>query len=275
MKMLVRALVWWSLTSGLMSAGAAPSSAPESAPVASPWRLGVALGYGSRSNPLIQSDDIPVLVDLDIAWFGERWFFDNGDVGLALVDKPSITANLVGRVNSDRVFFGKTNSRFVQVDAHGEPMQPPVELNPPDRDYAVELGLEVLTDGRWGQLALSGFQDVSGTHDGFEVAAEYGYRWHGARWSLEPSMALRYKSASLNDYYWGVRAEEANPALPAYHAGSGLNWSAGARVSYYLTRQVRLAAAVNYERLSPAIADSPLVTEHGVLGYFAGLAYQF
>src|SRR4051794_14715278 len=45
------------------------------------WRLGVALGYGERTNPLIQSKKIPVLVDVDIAWFGERWFFDNGDVG--------------------------------------------------------------------------------------------------------------------------------------------------------------------------------------------------
>ncbi|MGH8224063.1 MAG: MipA/OmpV family protein [Woeseiaceae bacterium] len=254
---------------------AAPSSASEPAPAASPWRLGVALGYGSRSNPLIQSDDIPVLVDLDIAWFGERWFFDNGDVGFTLVDKSLVTANLVGRVNSDRVFFGKTNSRFVQVSAVGEPLQVPVEVNPPDRAYAVELGLEVLTDGRWGQLTLSTFGDVSGTHNGFEVAAEYSYLWHGARWSLEPTLALRHKSASLNDYYWGVRAEEANAALPAYHAGSGLNWVAGARASYYLTRHVRLAATVNYERLSPAIADSPLVTEQTVLGYFAGFAYQF
>ncbi|MGH8864465.1 MAG: MipA/OmpV family protein, partial [Burkholderiales bacterium] len=213
-------------------------------------------------------------VDLDIAWFGKRWFFDNGDVGYTLVDKPLLTASLVGRVNSDRVFFGETNSSFVQV---AEPGLPPVtvELKPPERAYAVELGLEVLVDGRWGQLTLSGFGDVSGTHNGYEVAAEYGYRWHGTRWSLEPTLALRYKNASLNDYYWGVRAGEANEALSVYQAGSGLNWVAGARARYYLTRRVRLAASVNYERLSPAIADSPLVTEQAVLGYFAGLAYQF
>ena len=57
---------------------------------------------------MIQSEDIPVLVDLDIAWFGKRWFFDNADVGFTVIDKPLITANLIGRVNSDRVFFGKT-----------------------------------------------------------------------------------------------------------------------------------------------------------------------
>ena len=77
------------------------------------WRFGVALGYGERTNPLIQSEDIPVVVDLDIAWFGERWFFDNFDLGFELVDRPSFTTNVVARVNSDRAFFSKTNTKYV------------------------------------------------------------------------------------------------------------------------------------------------------------------
>src|SRR5688500_10211665 len=77
------------------------------------WRFGVGLGYGQRTNPLIQSDDIPIVVDLDIAWFGKRWFFDNGDLGFALADNRFLTANVVARVNSDRTFFSKTNTRYV------------------------------------------------------------------------------------------------------------------------------------------------------------------
>src|SRR6185295_15738323 len=77
------------------------------------WRFGVALGYGQRTNPLIQSEDIPVVVDLDIAWFGERWFFDNFDLGFELVDNSRFTTNVVARLNSDRAFFGKTNTRYV------------------------------------------------------------------------------------------------------------------------------------------------------------------
>ena len=57
------------------------------------WRLGAALGYGVRSNPLVQSDDIPIIVDLDIAWFGDRWFFDNGDLGLTVADNDAMTAS--------------------------------------------------------------------------------------------------------------------------------------------------------------------------------------
>jgi outer membrane protein len=77
----------------------------------SKWRLGAALGYGERSNPLVQSDDIPIVVDLDIAWFGERWFFDNGDLGVTFADNSALTASVVARINSDRVFFGNGSCR--------------------------------------------------------------------------------------------------------------------------------------------------------------------
>ena len=40
----------------------------------------------SDSNPLVQSDDIPIIADFDIAWFGDHWFFDNGDLGLTVAD---------------------------------------------------------------------------------------------------------------------------------------------------------------------------------------------
>src|SRR3954463_8626491 len=108
---------FWALAS-FAHADAAPGAAT-SAPAAEPperhWRLGIALGYGERTNPLIQSEKIPVLVDLDIAWFGKRWFFDNGDVGFTLLDHPAFTLNTVARVNTDRAFFSKTNTRFINI----------------------------------------------------------------------------------------------------------------------------------------------------------------
>jgi len=47
------------------------------------------------------------------------------------------------------VFFGQANTRFVGVDVAGLPLSEVVEFKPPERDYAIELGLEVLTDGNW------------------------------------------------------------------------------------------------------------------------------
>ncbi len=279
MKALVRILLFLSAASAAYQLHAEPAVTPANSSVTdeavSPWRIGAALGYGERSNPLILSEPIHVAVDVDIAWFGKRWFFDNGDLGFTLRDDSKGTFNLIARVNSDRVFFNRTNTQFVSLGADGSQLPEPVLLRVPDRNYAVELGFEWLADGRWGRLTVAGFRDVSRTHDGFSVDAEFAYPWYGARWTVEPTIMLRYKSAALNDYYWGVRATEASSALPAYVLSSGLNWQLGARASYYLSSHLRLAASVNYERLNDAAAGSPLVRDPEVVAFFAGLAYQF
>jgi MipA family protein len=252
------------------------------------WRLGAALGYGERSNPLIQSDDIPVVIDLDIAYFGDRWFFDNGDLGLSLTDNRLLTANLVARLNSDRTFFGKTNLKYVTFQQlAGGALQPlrdentgqvvtqPQPLDPPDRDYAIEAGIEALFGGDWGQGTLRAFHDVSGTHEGYEISADYSYRITRGRLSLAPVVGVSWKSAALSDYYWGVHEDEDSLTLQAYEARGGLGWEAGLRASYYLTRHIRIAASANYERLQHSVAQSPLVSRDHVFGYFAGVGWQF
>lgn len=252
------------------AAGAQHAEARESR-----WQLGFALGYGLRTNPLVQSDDIPIVIDFDIAWFGDRFFFDNGDLGLTFADNEQFTASLVARVNSDRVFFGRTDARFVTVDAAGLPLSEALEFEVPDRRYATELGVEVLADGPWGQLQLTAFHDVSGTHDGYELFAEYAYGWRMQRWYFEPSLGLSYKSEALNDYYWGVRDFEANAVLPAYTAGDGINAHARVALSYQLSRSWNLSLVAEYERLNDAAAASPVVDDENVLGYFAGFGYRF
>jgi MipA family protein len=270
-------------------------AAPQSPPRERRWRLGAAFGYGERTNPLIQSEDIPVLVDLDIAWFGKRWFFDNGDVGFTLFDRPSSTTSLVARVNDDRVFFGKTNTRYVNfayagngltaalppaaVSGNGGTDAPvprqPVEVKPPDRDYAIEAGVESLLDGDWGAAELRAFHDVSGTHGGYELSAHYSWRWTTGRLAIAPTVGVSFKSAQMNDYYWGVHASEASDALPEYHAGAGFNFDGGLVTSYYFTRNLRFALSVNYERLADEVAASPLAEDDYVMAYFSGLAWTF
>ena len=239
------------------------------------WRLGAALGYGVRSNPLVQSDDIPIIVDLDIAWFGDSWFFDNGDLGLTVADSDAMTASVVARVNSDRVFFGNTERRFVAFDLAGGPLAEAVEFKVPDRDYAIELGMEVLTDGPWGALQLSAFHDVSGTHEGFELYANYSFGWRAQRLYIEPSIGVSYKSADLNNYYWGVTDDEASVVVAPYEAEAGFNWHARLMVGYQLTRHWGISLVAEQERINDEAAASPIVKERNVLGYFAGLAYRF
>jgi len=289
---LLKALGFWALAAVALADAAAPAAAPAERH----WRLGLALGYGERTNPLIQSDKIPVLVDLDVAWFGKRWFFDNGDVGFALLDRPAFTLNAVARVNTDRAFFSKTNTRYINftylaagdtvslTDSPNAPPPPPgvqpgkeepVAFKPPERDYAIELGFETLFDGEWGAATLRAFRDVSGTHDGFEVGADYDYRLTRGRFSVAPTVGVEYKSRKLNDYYWGVHADEASATIVEYDVDAGFGWHAGLRTNYYVTKHLRAALSVNYEKLQESVAKSPLVKDDYVLGFFGGFAWTF
>jgi outer membrane protein len=265
-----------------------PDNQPLVLPEERRWRLGAALGYGQRSNPLVQSEDIPVVIDLDVAYFGDHWFFDNGDLGLQLVDNAVFTTNLVARLNSDRAFFGKTNKRYVNYSLlaggalaplnnpeTGELVSEPQLLEPPDRDYAVELGFESLFGGEWGQATLRAFHDVSGTHEGYEISADYSYRVTRGRFSFSPMVGVSWKSASLSNYYWGVHKEEVSATLAAYEVRGGVGWETGVRANYYLSKSLRLAVSANYERLQYSVAQSPLVKQDHVFGYFAGLGWQF
>lgn len=239
------------------------------------WRLGAAIGYGVRTNPLVQSDDIPIVVDVDIAWFGDYWFFDNGDLGLTFADNDTLTASVVARFNSDRVFFGHTDMRFVTVDANGLELADGVNFEVPDRDYAIELGLEMLTDGNWGQLQLTAFHDVSNTHEGYELYADYSYGWRRQRLYIEPSFGASYKSADLNNYYWGVTEAEAGVIVEPYEAGAGINWHTRFKIGYQLSRHWAVSLVAEYERINDEAAASPIVDDRNVLGYFAGVSYRF
>ncbi len=263
-----------SVCGGEEQAAAGEAGAGEAA-AESRWRLGAAFGYGMRSNPLIQSDDIPIVIDLDIAWFGDHWFFDNGDLGLTFADNDRLTASFVAHFNSDRVFFSKTDTEFITFDFAGMPLDESVEFKVPDRDYAVELGVELLTDGRWGRLQMSAFHDISSTHDGYELYFDYSYGWRKQRWYLEPSVGASYKSEALNDYYWGVTEDEAGIVVAPYEAGAGTNIHARVMLGYQLSRHWSVSLIAEYERINDDAADSPLVEDRNVLGYFGGVAYRF
>jgi outer membrane protein len=270
---MIRQITWLALLAFLASN--CFSAEPQVEEKESNWRLGAALGYGIRTNPLVQSDDIPIIVDLDIAWFGDRWFFDNGDLGLTFADNSTLTGSVVVRVNSDRVFFGKTETRFVSFDLSGEPLSQPVEFKPPDRDYAIELGMEILTGGDWGALQVTAFQDISGTHKGYELYTDYSRGWRRQRLYIEPSFGFIDKSAKLNNYYWGVTPEEAGVIALPYEADDGFNWHVRLMVGYQLDKRWALSLVTEYERLNAEAAASPIVERDGVLGWFAGASYRF
>lgn len=168
-----------------------------------------------------------------------------------MLNGDRITLNAIGRLNSDRVFFSKTHTEYVSLfgSAGFGPAFAPEPIEIPDRDYAFEMGLELLSDGDWRFLQAAAHRDVGDTHDGYELYLSYGRTMRHDRWFFEPSIGFSYKSGALNDYYWGVRPEESNLVLPVYEVDAGINTQARLAASYQLTRHWAFTvAARRHER---------------------------
>ncbi|MGH8738312.1 MAG: MipA/OmpV family protein [Burkholderiales bacterium] len=118
-------------------------------------------------------------------------------------------------------------------------------------------------------------RDVSHTSGGNELRLGYSYDWQRGRLRLRPYYTLSLRSARLNNYYYGVRPDEATPIRPAYGAGAGFNNELGLYGSYRLTERWRLLAGASVTRLSSEVLDSPIVKDRVVITSMVGAAYDF
>lgn len=84
------------------------------------WNLAVALGHGERTNPLLDGDTIDIQAVIDFSWYGERFFFDNGDFGFLLHERRNYSFNLVATVNNERNFYNYLTGRTFGLDSIGE-----------------------------------------------------------------------------------------------------------------------------------------------------------
>jgi outer membrane protein len=79
------------------------------------WELGLAAGYGVRTNPLVDAGNIPMYGMINIAWFGEQFFFDNGDIGFTVYETDKLSINLMAHVNNERGMFEWLNNSRLGV----------------------------------------------------------------------------------------------------------------------------------------------------------------
>jgi outer membrane protein len=144
-----------------------------------------------------------------------------------------------------------------------------------NRSAGLDLGLSLEHKADWGKVYAEYLHDVSGTSSGNELKLGYAYEWANGRLKLKPYFTLSARDAKLNDYYYGVRPEEAIPGRPAYSPGAGFNAEAGMYATYNLTERWRALAGVWGTRWSSGVRGSPIVDDRLQLGASLGLLYDF
>ena len=79
------------------------------------WDFSIALGAGVRTDPVVHEGTIPLVVIPHISYYGERFFLDDLDVGVTLLDTDRTTLSLVASPGYDRVFFYRSDLQNIFV----------------------------------------------------------------------------------------------------------------------------------------------------------------
>ena len=138
-----------------------------------------------------------------------------------------------------------------------------------------DLGVALRYRAGWHVFYGEAMRNVSDESDGVEARAGYRYdRWWGGSLRWRPYVTLAWRDEKLNDYYYGVRPEEATPGRPAYEAGAGVNVELGVIATYHVTPSWQVIAGAGLTRWSNAVAASPVLEArtqaHALVGFMYG-----
>ena len=245
----------------------------------SPWRIGLSAGIGQRSNPLLNAKDIPVYGVLQISYFGDHFFFDNGDFGWRLLESEDSSVNLIAGAGGERSFYSFLNDSpisfldSVDVTDYAEISEEAIKV--PKRDLVIDGGIEWLWSNGYSDLQVQVLTDISNQHNGQEFWASAGHAFIGEKWSISPSLGFNWKSDDAANYYYGVEQDESVPGLPAYDVGSVINTFFRISASYALSDHWSIIVLFQQEQLASRIKNSPSVEDDDITTSYLGLYYEF
>ncbi|MBN7821483.1 MipA/OmpV family protein [Bowmanella yangjiangensis] len=248
------------------------------------WQIGVAIGAGVRTNPLVDGDNIPLVILPDIAWYGEHFYLDNDELGYQLKNDADWALEGFVNINKEAANFAfwhpanlfsnmSMNSGFIGPSA--EVKRSVSKDDVATRHWSVNGGVRMHWRHDNGELKASVATDVSGVHNGQQVELNYSYSTNlgSWRWSITPG--LIWKSATLVDYYYGLDDRDGVDTFLYYEGRSGWYPSLALQLARPLAENWLLLASMSWTKLHKGMTDSPLLEERNIRGLFVGVAYQF
>ncbi len=220
-----------------------------------------ALGFAARAgrSPYAGDGSRFDLLPLYI-YDGKQLFLDANRVGVKLLDEPTQRFDLL-----------------IERRLEGFPLtQAPASLTGMAmRDASVDVGVSYSMRQPWGQLKAEVVHDSNSTHQGTETRLGYSKEWRSGALTWRPSLSVAWRSAKLNDYYYGVRAGEATATRAAYEPGAGLEARVGLHATYEVSRHWSLLTGVSATVLGNGVKNSPIVAQRVLPSYYLGAVYDF
>ncbi len=191
---------------------------------------------------------------------GEHVFLHASRGGIKLVDDDKIRLDAF----LDYRFEGFPTDRV-----------PPILAGMQARESTADLGVSARYRSSVGTFSMEVLHDALGITHGSEVRLSYSVDWSHERLHLRPALTVAARSARLNDYYYGVRTQEATALRPAYEPGAGIDTWAGVHGVYDVSKRWRLLGGIGVRRFSAGVRDSPIVRKGAQTEILLGAAYDF
>lgn len=144
-----------------------------------------------------------------------------------------------------------------------------------ERQPGLDFGASYEYRQDWGATYAEVLHDATGASRGSELRLGYRYDWRSGRLTLRPQLQASLRDAKLNNYYYGVRANEATASRPAYEPGAGVNLQFSLYGAYALSERWRLLAGVSATRWPKGVRGSPVVEDRSERALMLGLMYDF
>ena len=252
------------------------------------WNFSISVGIGLRTNPLFQSDNIPLVILPEFSYYGESFFIDSLDLGYTLLDSETSSLNLIATPSFDSVFFNRWDpgNLFVNLTSNSagsvsassafEPSGDNItQINPGElskRKFSYLAGIEYSQDFEKGLLQVSLLNDITDTHSGKEIRFAYAYSFSH---SFSTTLGFTWKDKKLTDYYYGVDPDEIVDDRGAYQPGASFN--PFVRISYNseTSNNDSWRFSLEYQMLDSQITKSPILIDDYVVTFYIGKRFRF
>jgi outer membrane protein len=143
------------------------------------------------------------------------------------------------------------------------------------RNTSFDVGVELLSSLPYGEFMFSLLHDVSNTHNGYAISANYGYAFRFNKFTFTPTIGVSLVSAKATDYYFGFNANEVNDDLSLYQGGSGLIFRVGFYSEYQLTDNITILTLYRLSQLQDGRGNSALVSKKDNGTFALGAVWTF
>ncbi|GAB2692794.1 MipA/OmpV family protein [Aliiglaciecola aliphaticivorans] len=257
------------------------------------WDIGVAFGLGLRTNPLVDGDNFPNLILIDVAWYGEQFYFDNAELGYQWLQTQEFGVESYLTLDREKTFFELWHPGNVTVPAV-LPSSPSVDT--PDKGSEDEpnsdnlrLSVDEISDRNWAmnfgtrfhfysgnhEVSFSIETDASKVHNGQKANLSYQYFWSGDDWQFVVRPSLIWKSAKLANYYYGINEKDTIDSSFHYSVSSGIQPGLSFLYTQKLNEDWHWVANLAYRKLHASMVNSPIVEENNVSNVFFGVGRRF